>query len=121
MRVIIAGTREATKAETRAGIDAAVSAGTVITSVVSGGARGADLHGEAWGKENKIPVFRYPAQWGLHGKSAGPKRNALMAQNADALIAIWDGASKGTADMISQAQAAGLRVYIHLYPLRRAK
>ena len=32
----------------------------------------------------------------MHGKSAGYIRNEQMAQNADALVAFWDGKSKGT-------------------------
>ena len=35
-----------------------------------------------------------------------------MADNADALIAVWDGESRGTADMIKKARDRGLRVYI---------
>jgi hypothetical protein len=36
-----------------------------------------------------------------------------MAQDAGALIAIWDGVSRGTADMLTRATRHGLRVYIH--------
>ena len=46
-----------------------------------------------------------PAQWDLHGKSAGYVRNNEMlvyAKEADysVLVAFWDGKSKGTKDMI---------------------
>ena len=37
-----------------------------------------------------------------------------MAQYADALIAVWDGESKGTANMITQARQKGLDVFIYL-------
>ena len=40
------------------------------------------------------------------------KRNREMAQYADALIAIWDGDSRGTGSMIKLAQQHGLKVYV---------
>jgi hypothetical protein len=36
-----------------------------------------------------------------------------MARYADALVAIWDGRSTGTADMIKKAQKSGLQVWVH--------
>ena len=36
-----------------------------------------------------------------------------MALNAEALIALWDGESPGTRNMIATAKALGLRCYIH--------
>jgi len=35
-----------------------------------------------------------------------------MADYADALVAIWDGVSKGTAGMIADATRKGLQVYV---------
>jgi hypothetical protein len=35
-----------------------------------------------------------------------------MAEYADALIAIWDGESRGTKNMIEEATKRGLRVYV---------
>ena len=40
-------------------------------------------------------------------------RNQVMADHADALIAVWDGASKGTADMIDRAKKRGLKVFVY--------
>jgi len=71
-----------------------------ITSILSGGAQGADKLGERYAKDNKIPCVVYSAKWDKFGKSAGPIRNIEMANHADALIAFWDGQSKGTQHMI---------------------
>jgi hypothetical protein len=38
-----------------------------------------------------------------------------MASMADALIAVWDGKSRGTKNMIETAEKMGLRVYVHRY------
>lgn len=36
-----------------------------------------------------------------------------MADYADALIAIWDGESRGTANMIEEAEKRGLKVFVY--------
>lgn len=79
-----------------------------FTLVISGGARGADMHGETWARLNAIPVERHPADWTKWGKSAGPIRNAEMAEIADAVVAFPGG--RGTADMLRRAMEKGLRV-----------
>jgi len=83
-----------------------------ITEVVSGGASGVDALGERYAKENGIPLRIFPADWDKHGNAAGPIRNKQMADYADALIALWDGQSKGTASMVSLAKLRGLKIYI---------
>lgn len=115
MRTIIAGSRGVTDFDTvQSAITVAILAHGITPSVViSGTARGVDQLGERYAAECGIPVERYPAQWDLHGKSAGYRRNEQMAENADALIAIWDGASRGTGHMIDIARRAGLKVYVH--------
>lgn len=85
-----------------------------ITEVVSGKAPGVDTLGEIWAKQNLIKVIPFPADWSLPYNSGGHKRNQEMADYADALIAIWDGKSSGTEDMIKRARKKGLVVYIHI-------
>jgi hypothetical protein len=86
-----------------------------ITEIVSGGATGADALGERYAKEHGIKLRRMPADWAKHGKAAGPIRNREMAQVADALIAFWDGESRGTKNMIEEAEKRGLRVKVFRY------
>lgn len=83
--------------------------------IVSGTARGADFLGEVYAKKNGFRVERYPANWDTDGKAAGPIRNAQMADVADALIAFWDGRSRGTRNMIDVATSKGLLVRTILY------
>ena len=84
-------------------------------TVVCGLARGADKLGERWAKEFQHDIEYYPADWDKHGKSAGYKRNEQMALNADALVAFWDGTSKGTKHMIGLAKKHKLAVRIVKY------
>ena len=110
MRTIIAGSRDIIDLDVV--LEAIANSGIDITTVVSGGARGVDTLGEHAAKMMGIPVTRYEAEWDVYGKSAGYKRNGVMAKNADALIAVWDGKSKGTEHMITLARLRGLKVFV---------
>lgn len=82
------------------------------TVILSGGAKGADRLGERWAYENGITVEVYRADWDKYGKAAGMIRNSEMVENASALVAFWDGESRGTADTISKAEQKGLQVRV---------
>lgn len=86
--------------------------------IVSGAAKGADTLGERYAKERGFAVLSYPADWEKHGRAAGPIRNTEMADAADALIAFWDGQSRGTANMIDTARKKGLKIRICNYNLK---
>jgi len=83
--------------------------------IVSGGARGVDKLGERYAREHKIPFVIFEAEWDRLGKSAGMQRNNLMASYADALVAFWDGKSRGTKHMIEYATTKGLQVKVKQY------
>lgn len=68
---------------------------------ISGGASGIDKLGELVFEELNIPVRKFIPDWDGLGKPAGMIRNKAMADYADAVIAIWDGKSKGTKQMIT--------------------
>lgn len=72
----------------------------LMHQLVSGCAHGIDEGGASWARTYKIPVVEFPADWSK-GKSAGPIRNAEMADYADHLVVIWDGKSKGSKNMLS--------------------
>ena len=111
MKTIIAGSRTITNPIT---VEDAIRLSKIdITEVVSGGCYGVDAIGEDWARYNNIPIKLFRADWNTHGKAAGPIRNLAMAEYAEALIAVWDGVSRGTKNMIREARKQGLKVYIH--------
>lgn len=112
MRTIIAGSRSCLAPQEL--LIAIAECGWTPTTVISGNARGADRLGEWWAAKHQVPCEKFPADWVLFGKSAGYRRNEVMADNAEALIALWDGQSKGTKHMIDIARRKGLRVYVHI-------
>ena len=112
MKVIIAGSRGIIDPD-KAVEDATQASGFDITEVVSGTCAGIDQAGEAWAFRHGLPIKAFPAKWAEYGKSAGPIRNISMAHYADALIACFDGRSKGTHQMIEAAKDKGIPVYVH--------
>jgi len=115
MRIIIAGSRNFKDYERLKESCDKLLVNRTSVEIVSGTARGADALGERYAEEKGFKIKRFPAQWDLHGKSAGYKRNLEMADYADALIAFWDGKSKGTQHMINIAQSKGLKVRVISY------
>ena len=83
--------------------------------IICGEANGADTLGKFWALERGCAVLSFPADWQRHGKSAGYRRNLEMAKVADALIAFWNGKSKGTKHMIDIALEHGLEVHVYRY------
>ena len=82
-----------------------------ISLIVSGGARGADKLGEVFAKKYKIETLIFLPQWDVYGKSAGFRRNKDIVENADVVMAFWNG-SKGTAHIIKLAEESGKKVII---------
>ncbi len=114
MRTIIAGSRDCTNMDVL--WEALDTCPWEITTVLCGKARGADTLGEDWANDVGITVEPYPADWDKYGRyQAGRIRNKQMADNAEALIALWNGYSSGTANMINLAKRGGLLVHVHLW------
>lgn len=101
MKTIIAGSRSITDREL---VNKAVmDSGFTISVVFCGCAQGVDNLGREWAVKRGIPVRLFPAEWDLHGKSAGMIRNEQMSSEAEACILIWDGVSKGSQNMKKKA------------------
>lgn len=111
MKTIIAGSREFNDYK----LLCQICKEEVITEIISGTARGADQLGEKYAEENRIPKKLFPAEWSKYGKSAGYKRNAEMVKHADALIAFWNGESKGTKHMIDLAKQYNLKTRVVIF------
>src|SRR5690349_2461613 len=114
MKTIIAGSRSIT--DPKVIVEAVAASGFQITEVVSGCAMGVDRLGEEWARRNDIPLTRFPPDWSKHGRSAGIIRNNQMVEYigfGGALLAIWDGASSGTAHCINAARREGRKVFVY--------
>lgn len=114
-RVIIAGSRSFQDYETlKQKCDYYLQSKEKI-AVICGMARGADMLGRRYAQEKGFPCIEYPADWKKYGKCAGYIRNRQMAQTANALLAFWDGESRGTKNMIELAEEYGLDMRVIKY------
>jgi hypothetical protein len=76
--------------------------------VVSGVATDALAESEEWVHRNGLPVHRFPSDWRRHGRAAGPIRNRLMAEYADAVALFPSG--RGIANPYSEALRSGISI-----------
>lgn len=85
--------------------------------IVCGEAKGGDFLGKMYAQAVGLPVKSFPADWDRYGNSAGPRRNREMGLYADALLALWNGESAGTGNMISVMKELNKPYYVHRYDL----
>lgn len=115
MKIIVAGSRAFSDADYVARIIAngLSSNRWEMSELVSGGARGVDSLAMEWAKERNIPIKTFLPEYKIYpGKIAPLRRNEEMAILADALIAIWDGLSGGTANMIANMACLNKPIYV---------
>ena len=136
LRIIIAGGRnfdnyQLLKTEALKAITSIVKSATgqdkakkELITIISGGANGADKLGEQFANECDLKLKVFAANWDRYGRRAGYMRNVEMAEYAGdkennesygALIAFWDGQSKGTKHMIDTAKKANMEIHVVEY------
>ena len=75
--------------------------------ILSGGARGVDRLAQRAAEYLGIPFKLFPANWEKYGRRAGMLRNEFLIRDADKVVAVWDGQSRGTANSIQWAKKLG--------------
>lgn len=83
-----------------------------ITEIIHGGAKGVDEMAGHYAKENGLKCTVFPAEWKRYGKAAGMIRNREMLEYGDALLALWDGQSRGTLDIILKAENRSFMAWV---------
>lgn len=89
-----------------------------FVQVVHGDCSGADAIAANEAKAMGFRVVPVPAQWSKYGRAAGPKRNEMMLrQFGPELVLAFSSKpylTRGTADMVRRARAAGVEVVEHI-------
>jgi len=79
-------------------------------TVVHGAAKGADFLAGSWARlTHLVEEEPHPADWSKHGKAAGILRNREMLDAGAELVIAFPG-GRGTANMVSIAEKAGVPV-----------
>ncbi|MBQ5318392.1 MAG: hypothetical protein J6K17_04805 [Oscillospiraceae bacterium] len=82
------------------------------TEIISGGAKGVDTCAKEYAFSHGIKIREYLPEYEKHGKAAPLKRNITIIQNADLVLAFWDGKSKGTKFVIDNCARLGVKVRV---------
>ena len=71
---------------------------------------GADHWAALWCRRKGVEERRFPAQWDIWGRSAGPRRNQQMLDEGQPDLVLAFPGGRGTADMVRRARAMGVLV-----------
>jgi hypothetical protein len=120
MKIAVVGSREFK--DERLIFDILSSELTPGDILVSGGARGVDTFAEesleainsGYCSDGQITKKIFKPDWDKYGKRAGFLRNELIINEADKVIAFWNGESKGTKHSIDLAIKAGKPIDIYV-------
>jgi len=82
------------------------------TEIVSGGAKGVDTCARDYALSHGIKITEYLPEYEKYGRAAPLKRNITIIQNADLVLAFWDGKSKGTKFVIDSCEKLGVEVRV---------
>ena len=78
--------------------------------IIQGEAKGADSLAKDWAFRNKVQTLSFPANWKIHGKSAGFKRNAQMLEDGKPELVVAFAGGTGTKMMCDIAERADVEV-----------
>ncbi len=84
------------------------------TEIVSGGARGVDTSARDYALRHGLKLTEYLPEYNRYGRGAPLKRNITIIENADIVLAFWDGKSKGTKYVIDNCRKRNIPVTVHL-------
>lgn len=84
------------------------------TEIISGGARGIDACAREYALRHGLKLTEYLPEYSRYGRGAPLKRNITIIENADLVLAFWDGSSKGTQYVIENCRKRNIPVEIHV-------
>ncbi len=84
------------------------------TEIVSGGARGVDASARDYALRHGLKLTEYLPEYSRYGRAAPLKRNITIIENADLVLAFWDGTSKGTKYVIDNCKKQNIPVEVHI-------
>ena len=80
------------------------------TELISGGAAGVDTSAREYALAHDIPLTEFLPDYQRYGRVAPLKRNISIIENADLVLAFWDGTSRGTRFVIKNCKQRGVPI-----------
>ena len=84
-----------------------------VTVLLSGGAKGVDASAREYAESHGLELREYLPEYSRYGRAAPLKRNRTIVEQADLVLAFWDGASKGTGNVIQLCEKLGVPVRVY--------
>ncbi len=84
------------------------------TEIISGGARGVDASAKDHALQHGLKLTEYLPEYARYGRAAPLKRNITIIENADLVLAFWDGTSRGTKYVIDNCKKRNIPVKIYM-------
>ena len=84
------------------------------TEIISGGAKGIDTCAREYAISHNIKLTEFLPEYGKYGRNAPLKRNITIIENADIVLAFWDGKSNGTRFVIDNCKKMGKEVRVEI-------
>lgn len=85
-----------------------------ITEIVSGGASGVDKCAEKYAAETGISLTVFLPEYSKYGRAAPIIRNKQIIEYSDCVVALWDGVSRGTKNIIDECMKVNKKVDVYL-------
>lgn len=84
-----------------------------VDEIISGGAKGIDTCAEEYADKKKLSKHIIRPRYDLYPSKVAPiKRNDIIIDLCDEVLAFWDGQSRGTSSTINKAKKKGKPVIV---------
>ena len=85
------------------------------TEIISGGAKGVDASAREYALRHGLKLTEYLPEYSRYGRAAPLKCNITIIENADLVLAFWDGASRGTKFVIDNCEKRNIPIKIYVF------
>lgn len=85
-----------------------------VTEIISGGAKGIDTCAREYALSHGIKLTEFLPEYEKYGRSAPLKRNITIIENADLVLAFWNGTSHGTKFVIDNCRKRNIPVKVYI-------
>lgn len=92
-----------------------------VSEIVSGGARGIDSSAREYAVSHGLKLTEFLPDYSRYGRAAPIKRNISIIENADYVLAFWDGKSHGTKSVIDACIKREISHAVYLFVAETAQ